>query len=147
MASKHKRKSKAKLKKDLWKIFSRYIRLRDAIKTTGDVDFVSCVTCLKIKPIKQVDAGHFITRSRSYLLFDEQNVHAQCKKCNMPPDPGEQYLYSEQIKQMYGDQTMKRLQKDKEKEKKFELDELEQMIIDYKNKIKDITSEYNNPWK
>lgn len=141
-----KKRTVAKLKKDVWKIFSRYIRLRDAIKTTKRNDMVSCITCGQWKETKSVDAGHFISRSCSYLLFDENNVHAQCKKCNMPPDPGEQHTYGERIKTLYGEKELKRLKEGKWKVFKFTKKMLEEMEQEYKGKLNDLIKKHGSPW-
>lgn len=147
MPKRRKPKSAAQLKKKLWTVFSRYIRLRDAIKTTGDVDVVSCVTCHAVKDIKSCDAGHFFSRTHTSIMFDEKNVHAQCKKCNMPPNPGEQYLYSKQIVVMYGEDELKRLEQERFNVKKYSTKELEQMILDYKEKVAGLTKEHGSPWE
>lgn len=55
------------------KAFSAYIRERDNW---------TCITCDKKGNNKNIDAGHFISRSYSFLKFDITNVHAQCVKCN-----------------------------------------------------------------
>lgn len=146
MKNKAKKKTLGKLKQDVWKIFSRYIRLRDAILTTDDTDFVACVTCNRLKPVKEVDAGHFISRVHTHLLFDEQNVHAQCKRCNMPPDSGEQYKYSLSIKGLYGQLTLNRLVQEKSVMRKYTRKELEELKLFYKNKLKELTDEYGDPW-
>lgn len=69
-------KSISKLKKDLWKLFSLYIRTRDNF---------TCVTCAKKGEGSQIHAGHFITGATctAKLYFDEMNVHAQCYHCNI----------------------------------------------------------------
>lgn len=67
----------------LWPTFSRYIRLRDCLRTTGRATHGKCVTCGKIKPMKQLQAGHFIPGRTDAILFDPKQVHAQCYRCNM----------------------------------------------------------------
>lgn len=66
----------------LWTIFSRYVRKRDFIKYHG-----KCVSCRAyLQDWKDGDAGHYIAAGRCGLglLFDEKNVHLQCKQCNCP---------------------------------------------------------------
>lgn len=65
-----------------WKWFSKYIRLRDALATTGTPDYAKCITCNAILPIKNMQAGHMIPRRTGGILFDESMVFAQCKDCN-----------------------------------------------------------------
>lgn len=59
-------------------VFSRYIRLRDAMPS----GLFKCISCGKIKPISQADCGHYWSRSKMSVRFDERNCHAECKGCN-----------------------------------------------------------------
>jgi len=74
-----KRKPLPKLKKEAWGWFSKWIRLRDALLTTGTKEFVKCVTCDKVASVKEMDAGHF---KHNRFDYDERNIHAQCSRCN-----------------------------------------------------------------
>ena len=65
-----------------WRNFSRYIRLRDAIATTGTMTHARCITCGTILPVEEMDAGHMIPRRTNGILFDESMVFAQCYSCN-----------------------------------------------------------------
>ncbi len=82
------------LKGVLWAIFSMYIRKRDFILHNG-----RCVSCSGIlNDWKEGDAGHYVsvTRGNFATLFDERNVHLQCKRCNNPewtPDASIPYSY------------------------------------------------------
>lgn len=67
------------LKAKLDKIFSQYIRLRDALPGG---EYFRCISCGKIKKISQADCGHFISRYHLSTRFDEDNCHAECKYCN-----------------------------------------------------------------
>lgn len=67
-----------KLKKTAWQEFSKWIRLRDCVKTTGDTESGVCITCGKLIPFKQSQAGHFIAGRTNAVLFDEDIVHLQC---------------------------------------------------------------------
>ena len=66
-----------------WRNFSRYIRLRDAVATTGTLTHARCITCGVILPIEEMDAGHMIPGRTNGILFDESIVFAQCKDCNV----------------------------------------------------------------
>lgn len=65
-----------------WSWFSKYIRIRDCIATTGTKICFKCISCKKITPFAKNDAGHFITIACKATKFDERNVHAQCASCN-----------------------------------------------------------------
>lgn len=67
------------LHKKLWKVFSEFIRLRDA-DTNG---YCRCISCGRIAFWKRGDAGHYISKGVSlFLKYDEDNVHFQCGRCN-----------------------------------------------------------------
>lgn len=84
--------TKTKLHKDLWKIFSKYIRTRD--------NFI-CFTCDKHAGFGQ--AGHYRTGAtcKKYLFFDERNVHCQCYHCNINLS-GNWRKYQMKMWNMYG---------------------------------------------
>lgn len=69
---------KSNLVKRLDRIFSLYIRLRDAMPN----GCVRCISCGKIKVFDDVDCGHFHSRRHMSTRFDEDNCHAECKFCN-----------------------------------------------------------------
>lgn len=66
---------KAQAKERAWKAFSRFIRLRD--KDNG------CITCGKWYPWQNMQAGHAIQGRGNSILFDEELVNGQCKRCNI----------------------------------------------------------------
>lgn len=67
----------------LWPVFSKYIRTRDCIKTSGSPLHGRCCTCGKLYPFKKLQAGHFIPGRTDAALFDEEQVNAQCYRCNI----------------------------------------------------------------
>ena len=69
-------------KQTAWKNFSDFIRLRDCLKTTGSADYCKCVTCGRIVPYEQIQAGHAIAGRTNGILFDEEIVRGQCVDCN-----------------------------------------------------------------
>ena len=70
--------------------FHDYIRRRDADNETG---YCTCVSCNKIIHYTESDGGHFISRKHLSTRYDEENVNAQCRKCNRFED-GRQFEYS-----------------------------------------------------
>lgn len=124
--------SVAKLKKDADKYFSLYVRLRDSKK-----GFAECITCGISKPIKEMQAGHFVSRRVSALRFDELNVNAQCVGCNMFK-AGEQYLYSKALDLKYGDGTADKLMSRRFETKKWTITELTEIIENSKQYIKEM---------
>ena len=97
-------------KKKAWTEFSRYIRLRDCLKTTGNRDEGKCVTCNQTREYKNLQAGHFIGGRNNAVLFQEEGVHAQCYSCNAKHigngKPIEYWLFMEKT---YGREVIDRL--------------------------------------
>lgn len=87
-----KRGGKTKLHKDLWKLFSKYIRERDKYV---------CFTCGK--KTYPAQAGHYRTGAtcKKYLYYDERNVHCQCYHCNINLS-GNWREYQKKMHQIYG---------------------------------------------
>ena len=129
-----KRKTLPQAKKQVWDLFSRYIRLRDCLKTTGDVNYGKCITCSRLCKLTEADAGHFVSRRFNSVLFDERNVHLQCKQCN---GFGGQILeYRRQIIKLYGEGADIELEDKAQEIKKFTILELEELALYYKEKLR-----------
>ncbi|NMC60035.1 MAG: hypothetical protein GYA51_11760 [Candidatus Methanofastidiosa archaeon] len=79
---KSKNKKRKTTKAKAWSWFSKYVRLRDCLKTTGFPDQGICVTCGRAFPFSELQAGHAIGGRNNSILFDEELVNAQCKGCN-----------------------------------------------------------------
>lgn len=75
--------------KKLDKVFSQYIRLKDA----DYAGYNSCFTCGMTKSWKELDAGHFQSRGKYATRYHEDNVKPQCKRCNGFRG-GEQYQFA-----------------------------------------------------
>ena len=119
------------LKKKLWTTFSLYIRMRNA-NYNG---YVMCVTCGIKKHYKQMQAGHFLPGRRNSVLFDPRNCHSQCYACNCMKY-GNTVKYFRYMQDRYGDNVIKDLEKKDTISKQFDVEELEDMIDYYKEKLK-----------
>ena len=97
-----KQPSKLTLKRKVWSAFSKYIRLRDCLKTTGTLTHGKCITCGKLLSINFCDAGHFVSRRYNATLFAEKNCHIQCRYCNRYLH-GNLLEYRRQIIKLYGE--------------------------------------------
>jgi 5-methylcytosine-specific restriction endonuclease McrA len=62
------------LKKKLDKLLSEYVRKRDKGQ---------CCTCSRKDHWSKMQAGHFISRTKSGTRWLENNVHCQCVRCNI----------------------------------------------------------------
>ena len=132
-----KRPTVSSLKKKCWAVFSKYIRLRDCLKTTGSPDYGKCITCGRLIGITRADAGHFISRRFNSTLFDERNVHLQCKQCNGAYS-GQLLEYRRQIIRLYGEGVDIELEDKATEIKKFTPQELIDLTEYYTNKIKEL---------
>lgn len=76
------KKIQNKDKKKAWDEFSRFVRIRDCLATTG-LPFVGvCVTCGRRFHLRYLQAGHCLPGRTNAKLFDPKLTHAQCKWCN-----------------------------------------------------------------
>lgn len=116
-------------KKRAWNNFSKYIRLRDAIKTTKTKIIAECYTCGKQYPINGIgclQAGHFIPGRGNSELIDEVGVHAQCYNCNVNLR-GNWVEFERHLLKDYGQKEVDRLKANKGKviqHKAFEWNEI-----------------------
>lgn len=99
-----KKVSKKALKNKVWKIFSRYIRL----KYSDENGYCKCVTCGKIDQWSKMQAGHAIGGRTNAILFHEKIVHVQCPGCNGPKG-GNYQVYSLFMIDTYGREEFERL--------------------------------------
>lgn len=122
------------LKKKAWAVFSRYIRIRDAIELTGKPFKAKCCTCGTLLPIKELQAGHFLSSRCNSILFEEQGVHAQCVACNIYKHGNVEEYYPFMLKK-YGEEVISILKGLKKTTKSFNRTDYEEMIDKWQNKI------------
>lgn len=123
----------AKLKKKFWKVFSLYIRTRDNWK---------CVTCGTVGSGSGIHAGHYITKSVGglSLYFHEQNVHAQCYRCNIHLS-GNWTAYRKFILNTYGQEVDDQLMELKDKGfRQISSEEYIALTEEYKKKTDEISN-------
>ena len=109
------------------RIFSEYIRKRDANKK----GMCKCITCSKEFAWNDIDAGHFISRKEMNTRWDERNVAAQCKYCNRFRY-GRQYVFSLALdKKKEG--LSKLLYKESKKVVKYSTTDLQNLVEYYTN--------------
>tara|TARA_R100000388_G_scaffold64040_1_gene46675 strand:- start:632 stop:1021 length:390 start_codon:yes stop_codon:yes gene_type:complete len=123
----------SKLKKKLDKIFSEYIRRRNA----DDLGFITCFTCGVKKHWKEQQAGHFQSRSHHSTRWDKVNVQVQCVKCNMYRQ-GEQYKFGLYLDERFGEGTAKDLENRAKTIVKLNRVDYEEAITRYKQKLKEL---------
>ena len=123
-----------KLKKDLWKLFSIFIRLRDTDKNGWGY----CKTCQRTIFWKRGQAGHFLPGRTNTILFHEDLTHLQCYHCNIHLR-GNSREYDKFMRKKYGNKKVEefdKLGKYHKNIKQFTIQELQNLIISYKEKVK-----------
>ena len=126
------KKSVSKLKKEIDKYFSLYIRLRNA----SEDGIVKCFTCKKTSHYKKgMQAGHFQSRRFLPTRWHEENVQVQCVRCNMFSQ-GEQFKFSQNL----GEEKSKELETLARSTVKYFRHEYEELLEVYKQKVKKLTN-------
>jgi 5-methylcytosine-specific restriction endonuclease McrA len=119
-------KSLSSLENKLDRVFSTYIRKRDA----DEGGTIACVTCGRLLHWQECDAGHFVKRQHRSLRWHEANAAPQCKKCNRFQG-GRQDDFAKHIIERYGKSTFDDLMAKKYEVKKFSRADLQEMIERY----------------
>ena len=123
-------KAVSKAKKAAWDAFSKMIRIRDALRTTGTTTHAACCTCDRVYPVERLQGGHFLPGRHNAILFDEHNVHAQCHGCNMFKQ-GNSIKYFRFMQRTYGDAEIERLERLDHQSRQFLQDELLRLKHDF----------------
>lgn len=127
---KKKQKSLSKLKKEADAIYSKYIRQK--YSKNG---LVMCVSCGSWKPIKEMQNGHYVSRSYLSTRFYNKNCHPQCYACNICRS-GNMDEYSLWLIGTYGEGILEELNRKKWEQVKYTKEDYLKMIERYKKKIK-----------
>lgn len=113
----------------LQKVFNTYIRMRDA--------GLPCISCGTTKKVVYA-AGHFYPTTYSYLRFNEDNVHLQCNEhCNRQKR-GNLSEYRPALIKKIGLDRVEKLDADRHKELNLSIPEIKDLIVKYKQKIKEL---------
>ena len=108
------------------KVCNAYIRARD--KNDG------CICCGAMTAM-QWDAGHFRPSTHSFLRYHEDNIHKQrSRPCNKDQS-GNLTAYEDRLRLKIGDEKVDWL-KLNHPVKKWTIEELKEIIVSYKEKIK-----------
>ena len=118
-------------KKKAWDDFSKYIRTRDCLRTTGCASFGLCITCNKRYHFKLLQAGHFVSGRHNANLFSERGTHAQCYNCNINLK-GNTLEYRRQIIKRYGLGVDEALEAESRLVKQYKVQELIEMAERFK---------------
>ena len=128
-----KKPTRSKIVAQLDTVFSIWVRSSGA----DHAGRASCYTCGKVQPWKEMDAGHFQTRSKYSTRWDEQNVKPQCKHCNMT-NGGHQYEFALQLDRDYGPGTAEQVLRRSNGLRTFSSKELQEMTALYRERLRSI---------
>lgn len=125
---KSKEKTHAQLKKELDRVFSLYIRQKDA----DENGMVACYTCGKVMHWKQIQAGHFVSRQFLATRWDENNVKPQCAGCNIFGN-GKPLDFEERLKKELGNDFVEKMKASRHQTMKLDRNWYKEQIDTYKS--------------
>lgn len=115
-------------------LLQKYVRL----KAMDEQGYVACVTCGAVKHWKDhMHGGHFVSRAAVATKLMEENVHPQCSHCNSFRSE-DMIAYTLYMQDMYGRPFVEELQRLKSIPKKYTRLEVEEIIQELRQKIKEL---------
>ena len=129
-------KTISKLKKELDKWFSLFIRLRDATNE----GMVQCWTSGRVYHYRNIHAGHFMSRRHLATRWCEINVQPQSAADNLFGQ-GEQYKFGLNLDAKFGEGTSEELQYKARQTVKLSRVDYEEKISYYKNLVDKLKKE------
>lgn len=146
------------------RIVSLYVRMRDS-REYG-FKYCRCISCGKVKPISDIDCGHYISRRCMLLRFDTRNLNGECSRCNrfdvdhlidyrknliwrLGRQALERSKFStvtdpairEKFIKEYGEKNVAKLESERFKTKKWDVDELKSLYVHFSQMILDLRGE------
>ena len=122
--------SRQALIQDIDYVFSRIVRLRAA----DEYGNVQCYTCPTKKHWSLMQNGHYVPRGNMALRWEFKNCRPQCKNCNEVKS-GNLSVFSERLDAEVAGQSEMLLNEAKIVFK-HSLDELKQLLIDFRGKLR-----------
>ena len=65
-----------------WQAFSKYVRTRDCLNSTGNPNEGVCFTCGARLSYSKLQAGHIVSRTWGKAMYNPNVVFSQCTYCN-----------------------------------------------------------------
>lgn len=120
-------------KKKADEAYSLAVRYRFSYMKDGEL-IDDCITCSNVKPIKQMQNGHFMSRGYNSTRYCDQNTAPQCYGCNVMHQ-GRQYEFGIALDELYGAGTAKRMHDLAKQPHPFKKEELIRVIEESKEEI------------
>ena len=130
---KKKTKTIAGLVEDAATILQRIVRMNAA----DENGYCQCVTCGKVGHWKEMDGGHYISRTYTAHKLLEENIHPQCKGCNRFAHKIHDD-YARYMRETYGAEFVDWLSDTKRQTKKYSRPEIEDLIAELKAREKEL---------
>ena len=129
------KKSVPQSKKECWKAFSQFIRIRDCLRTTGTIAYGLCISCGKKFSYGELQAGHLVAGRHNANLFYERGCFAQCRGCNVFLH-GNVLNYMDSIVRLYGIEAIAEIRENDKQAVRFNVIDLEEKKKYYLGKTK-----------
>lgn len=124
------------LQQRLDKVFSEYIRLRDA----NENGFSRCATCGTMWRWQIMQNGHYVDRRHIGTRYDERNCHSQCSNCNIGLR-GNLDRYKRFIIDKHGVKVLEELESARRSTEKWTIADYQEKIEYYKAQVKRLKKE------
>jgi len=118
-------------------IFSRYVRVRDCVKTSGTPHIGKCFTCGRVFTYDELHCGHFVSGRGNSLFFEEHNSTIQCGTCNTSLG-GNPEVYRKKMINKYGIEEVERLESLRHVPVKIRESEFKELSIKFDIKFKNM---------
>lgn len=120
-------------KQEVARVFQKAKRMEAA----DDYGYCLCCCCGDRHHYKKMDAGHFIGRKHNATVFDEMNVHPQCKSCNDPKNGAHgAAMYGIFMVTQYGREAVDELIAKGRTTRQFTIEELVTMYLEFGDRVK-----------
>ena len=132
---KKKRTERQKAEDELWRVFSLWIRQRDA----DDNGYMKCISCGKVihwRDGGNCHAGHYYSRGIRSVKYHEKNSNGQCYSCNMHQE-GNKQGYAVGLIKKYGEGVLDELMICKNNTSKLGTQEMKILTNDYLRRLKE----------
>ena len=108
------------------------------LKAANENGFAHCVTCGGFKHWKELQGGHFISRTHKATKLMEENIHPQCQGCNAfrMKDSLTVLEYRRFMVDMYGEDEVEKMERLARSIKKYNRAEVAEIAADFKAQIK-----------
>ncbi len=116
------------------KYFSQYVRLFHS-----EDGYCTCYTCGVIKPIKEVDNGHFVKRAHKKTRYEEDNCRPQCKTCNGDiKHNGRQVEFRKNLVVELGEARVEEIERAEKENFKMSGRDMKNIADEYREKVKQL---------